>query len=154
MKMHYTASLPVSTLSSDVTIKVVNSCLLPTLLISIGLISSSMAQVPEQARAAIDRIVGGKGTYIAGEGVYKIVLPRPEVTVVLDYQKLSPNIGLNSWVAFTPSVHHDALLTAQFLLLEDEVDSVSDSTLNSGLEVTGLADSSLFGEIRTKTLDV
>lgn len=124
------------------------------LLLAIIGVSSSVAEVPEQARVAIDRIIGGKGMYIADEGVYKVVLPREAATVVLDYQTLSPNIGLNSWVAFTPGVHHEALLTGQLLLREDEVNPVLTTTLNAGLQVTGLADLSLFEGPRLKVLDV
>src|SRR5258708_15919356 len=124
------------------------------LLLAVVAVSSSMAEVPEQARAAIDRITGGKGTYIADEGVYKVVLPREAATIVLDYQTLSPNVGLNSWVAFASAVHHETLLTGQFLLMEDEVDPVLTTALDAGLEVTGLADSSLIQGPRLKALDV
>jgi len=127
---------------------------LATLLLATVAASSSMAEVPEQARAAIDRVIGSRGTYIADERVYKVILPREAATIVQDYQTLSPNIGLNSWVAFMPAIHHEALLTGQLLLLEDEVDSVLTITLDAGLEVTGLADSSLFNGPRVKALDV
>src|SRR5258708_11056560 len=116
--------------------------------------SRSKAEVPEQARAAIDRIVGTKGANIADEGVYKIVLPREGATIVQDYQTLSPNFGMNSWAAFTPGVRHEAMLTAQLLLLEDEVDPVLTAVLESGLQVTGLSDSSFFDGPRLKTLDL
>jgi len=130
--------------------------ILATWLLATIAASSSLAQIPEQARAAIDRVIGGrKGTYIADEGVYKFVLPREAAMTVQDYQALSPNIGLNSWVAFMPAIHHEALLTGQLLLLEDEVDSVLTTVLNAGLEVTSLADSSLsFNGPRLKALDV
>lgn len=124
------------------------------LLLTLAAVSSLMAEVPNQARAVIDRIIGGKGTYVTDEGVYKVVLPREAATIVLDYQTLSPNIGLNSWVAFTPAVHHEALLTGQLLLLDDEVNPVLTAALDAGLEVTGLADSSLFEGPHTKALDV
>jgi hypothetical protein len=61
---------------------------------------------------------------------------------------------MNSWVAFMPTIHHESLLRGQLLLLEDEADSVLTTALNAGLEVTGLADSSLFQGPRVKTLDV
>ena len=128
--------------------------ILATWLVATVAASSSMAQVPEQAHAAIDRVIGSKGTYIADERVYKVILPQEAATIVQDYQTLSPNIGLNSWVAFMPAIHHEALLTGQLLLLEDEVDSVLTIALNAGLEVTGLADSSLFKGPRVKALDL
>jgi hypothetical protein len=123
-------------------------------LLAIVAASSSMAQVPEQTRAAIDRITGSRGTYFADERVYKVILPREAATIVQDYQILSPNNGMNSWVAFMPTIHHESLLRGQLLLLEDEADSVLTTALNAGLEVTGLADSSLFQGPRVKTLDV
>ena len=98
--------------------------------------------------------MGSPGTYHPEEGVYKIVLPQPKATVVLDYQTLSPNFGLNSWVSFTSAAHHEALLSGQLLLLEDEVNPVMTAVLNAGLEINGLADSSTFDGPRLKTLDV
>src|SRR5207244_8057669 len=50
---------------------------------------------------------------------------------------------------------HEPLLTGQLFLLDDEVDSGLTTVLNAGLEVTGLADSSLFfNGPRVKALDV
>jgi hypothetical protein len=123
-------------------------------LLAIATASLSMAEVPKQARAAIDRAIGSPGTYHPEEGVYKIVLPQPEATVVLDYQTLSPNFGLNSWVSLTSAVHHEAFLSGQLLLLEGEVNPVMTAVLNSGLEINGLADSTTFDGPRLKTLDV
>jgi hypothetical protein len=116
--------------------------------------NAASAAVPQQARTLIDHLTGVKGTYAADDGVYKVVFPREEATIVQDYQKLSPNLGLNSWAAFTSAIHHEALVTGQFLLLEEEVNPVITLTLDGGLEVTGLAASSLFDGPRLQTLDV
>jgi Domain of Unknown Function (DUF1259) len=116
--------------------------------------TAANAAVPQQARALIDRLTGGKGTYAADDGVYRVVLPREEATIIQDYQSLSPNLGLNSWSAFTSAIHHEAILTGQFLLLEDEVNPVITVALEAGLDVTGLAASSLFEGPRLQTLDV
>jgi hypothetical protein len=115
---------------------------------------TSMAAVSEQTRASIDRVIGHKGSYIPEEGVYKILLPREEATIVQDYQKLSPNLGLNSWAAFASGVHHEAVLTGQFLLLEDEVNPVLDVVLDAGLDVTGLAASCSFDGPHLQMIDV
>ena len=123
--------------------------------ITIGLFASvAAADVSEQARSSIDRVIGHKGTYIPEEGVYKVTLPREESTIVQDYQRLSPNLGLNSWVAFTSGVHHEAVLTGQFLLLDDEVNPVLDVVLDTGLDVTGLAASCSFDGPHLHTIDV
>ena len=42
-------------------------------------------------------------------------------------------------VSFTSAIHHEAILTGQFLLLEDEVNPVITVVLDAGLDVTGLA---------------
>jgi hypothetical protein len=112
------------------------------------------ADIPQPARSSIDRVIGHKGTYIPQEGVYKIILPREEAIIVQDYQRLSPNLGLNSWAAFTSGVHHEAVLTGQFLLLDDEVSPVLDIILNAGLDVTGLATSCSFDGPQLHTLDI
>jgi hypothetical protein len=135
------------------------SAMIAALLLALTATSPSLAEVSEQSRAAIDKIIGAKGTYASDEDVYKIVPPREAATSVWDYQTLSPNIGLNSWVAFISAVHHEALLTGQLLLLEDEVDPVMTAALDAGLNVTGLSDGSVFGGPRRggpqiKVLDV
>lgn len=116
--------------------------------------SVANAAVPPAARASIERLLGIPGTYIVEEGVYKVVVPREEATVVTDEQRLSPNLGLNSWAAFTAGVHHEALLTGQFLLREGEANPVLGKVLEAGLQVTGLAASSVFDGPRLQTLDV
>ena len=112
------------------------------------------AEVPQEVRTSIERVIGAKGSYIANEGVYKVILPREEATILTDDQTLSPNLSLNSWVALTSAVHHDAILTGQFLLLDDEANSVLTAVLDAGLEVTGLASLFVFDGPRLRALDV
>jgi hypothetical protein len=123
-------------------------------LLLISCTQAIQAQIPQSEQHEIDRIIGAKGTYISAEGVYKLTLPREAATVVLDYQSLPPTMGLNSWAAFSSARHHGVLLTGQLLLLEDEVEAVIAIALKSHLEVTGLADSSVFDGPTVKTLDV
>lgn len=127
---------------------------LALVLIALSVASALHAQVPETHRHEIDRIIGAKGVFVPEEGVYKVVLPREAATIVLDYQTLPPTMGLNTWAAFSPAIHHGALLTGQFLLLEDEVDPVLTTALDAGLEITGLADSSFLDGPNLKVLDV
>ena len=87
-------------------------------------------QIPQHVRISIDRITG-EGASIPGDKVYKVVLPRTEATIVYDYQTLSPNLGLNSWVAIKPGTHTEAFLTGELLLLDDEVDSVISTALDA-----------------------
>ena len=80
------------------------------ILFALALPSLSRAQVPEADRYEIDQIIGAKGTYVAEEGVYKILLPTESATVVQDYQTVPFTMGLNSWAAFSPAKHHTALV--------------------------------------------
>jgi hypothetical protein len=114
----------------------------------------SIGQIPQHVRVSIDSTIGGQGAYVADDGVYKIVLPREEATIVYDYQTLSPNLGLNSWVAFKAAAHHEAILTGQLLLLDDEVNAIVTAAVDAGLDVTGLASSSVFDGPRLHTLDL
>src|SRR5712692_4475499 len=116
--------------------------------------AAAKAEVPQQVRTSIDRITGGKGVYVADDGAYKVAFPREGATIVTDDRTLSPSLGLNSWVAFTSAIHHEAILTGQYLLLEDEVNAVLTMALDSGLEVTGIAAASVFEGPRLQALDV
>ncbi len=49
------------------------------------------AEVPQQVRASIDRITGGKGSHVSGDGVYKVIFPREEATIVTTI-RLCPQI--------------------------------------------------------------
>ena len=111
-------------------------------------------QVPQQVRISIDRIIGGQSAYAPGDKVYKVVLPRAEAAIVYDWQTLSPNLGLNSWVAIKPGIHTEAILLGQLLLLDDEVDAVISAALDVRLQVTGLASLSAFDGPHLDTLDV
>ena len=113
-----------------------------------------LGQVPEHVRVSIDQIIGSQGEYAVDDAVYKVVLPRTEATIVYDYQTLSPNLGLNSWVAFKRAVHDEALLAGQLLLLDDEVNPVITTALEAGLDVTGLASSNIFDGPHLHSVDV
>jgi len=113
-----------------------------------------VASVPEQVRTGVDAVIKAHGAYVIDEGVYRFVFPREAATIVRDWQSLSPALGLNSWVAFSSAVHDEAVLSAQFLLLPDEVNAVLSAALKEGLEVTGLAQSTGFFDRRLFTLDL
>jgi len=116
-------------------------------------VSLLTAAVPENTRTLIDRILNKTGRYVDEEGSYKFILPREAATILADDESLSPNVGLNSWFTFSSGVHREAILTGQFLLLADEVNAVLNAGLDNGLEITGLADSSLFAGPRLYTMD-
>ena len=111
------------------------------------------AAVPEGTRTLIDGIMQQKGSYVTDEGVYKFVIPREAAIIVQDYEAMSPNLGFNSWVAFSSAIHKEAVLTGELLLLPNEVDSVLSRALDAGLKITGLAESSTLIGRRLFALD-
>ena len=114
----------------------------------------AVADVPAEVRNSIDRITGAKGSYIANEGVYRVSFARADVRVLVGRRSLSPSMGLSSWAAFASNVHHEALLTGQLVLFDDEVNPVLSVVLDNGLEATGLGSLFLFEQPRVMSLDI
>jgi hypothetical protein len=121
------------------------------LLLLIALVGK--AAVPESTQSVIDGIMKQKGSYVADEEVYKFVLPREAAIIVQDYESMSPNLGFNSWIAFSSAIHSEAVLTGELLLLPNEVDAVLSRALDAGLKITGLAESSALVGRRLYSLD-
>lgn len=97
------------------------------------------AEITEAQKSAIDRGTGAKGTYTAGEDVYRVAFPRSDVTVTVDGRALHPFQGVTSWAAFTPGAHSGQLMVmGDLALFEDEVNPVMSVALDNGLEVTAL----------------
>jgi len=114
----------------------------------------AVAAVPAEARNSIDRIAGAKGSYITNDGVYRVTFARADVKILMGRRTLSPPLGLSSWAAFASNVHHDALLTGQLVLLDDEVNPVLSVVLDNGLEATGLGSLFLFEQPRIMSLNI
>src|SRR5438105_3403285 len=126
-------------------------------LVSVPVLSSLMpirAAVSEQQRSSIDKILGTHGSYIAEEGVYRLMFARDDVKVSVNRVRLLPGLGMSAWAAFAAGIHHEGLLTGQFVLLEDEVNPVLTAVMDAGLEVTALGSSLLFEVPRLVILDV
>ncbi|MGE5234514.1 MAG: DUF1259 domain-containing protein [Acidobacteriota bacterium] len=87
--------------------------------------------------ARLDALTGFKGTYNGGERVYKIAVPRADVTVAVGGWDFPPFLGLTSWIAFQP--HGNGVMAmGDLVLLQDEVNPTIDAAFANGLEVTAL----------------
>jgi uncharacterized protein DUF1259 len=115
---------------------------------------AAMPSLSEQTRATLDRTLRARGVYIAEESAYKFVFPRTDVMVQVGRQQLSPARSPASWVTFSPSVHNEAMMNGELVLLEHEVNPVMTAALNAGLEVTGLGAALLFERPRLLTMNV
>jgi len=108
--------------------------LIPFLLLTAG---SEPAAHRALDTAAIERLMGLKGALSEKEGVFKVSMPRTDLSVTAAGVKLTPPMGLTSWAAFQMVDGH-AMVMGDTVLLEDQVNPVMSVALESGLEVTAL----------------
>ena len=85
----------------------------------------------------IEELTGAKGVFNETEGVFKVTVPRSDLTVMAAGVRLTPPMGLTSWAAFKRAGKHIVVM-GDMVLLEDQVNPVMSVALDSGLEVTAL----------------
>jgi Domain of Unknown Function (DUF1259) len=86
---------------------------------------------------AIEKATGAKGTWNEKEGVFKVSVPRTDLSVTAAGVRITPALGLTSWAAFQKA-GGQTMVMGDMVLLEDQVSPVMDATLQNGLEVTAL----------------
>jgi hypothetical protein len=107
------------------------------------LLAAWLLAAPTHAHAAtldtakIERLTGAKGRMNTAEGVFKVSVPRNDLTVAVGGVKLTPPSGLTSWAAFT-AAGAGVMVMGDVVLTEDQVDPVMGVALENGLEVTAL----------------
>ncbi len=87
--------------------------------------------------AKIEELAGAKGSYNEKEGVFKVSMPRNDLSITAAGVRLTPPMGLTSWVAFKKAGEHTVVM-GDTVLLEDQVNQVMSVALDNGLEVTAL----------------
>jgi hypothetical protein len=87
--------------------------------------------------ARIEALTGLKGSLDSKEHVFKITVPRTDLKASVAGVKLTPELGLSSWVAFMPS-GSSTMMMGDLVLLESEVNPVMSTALDNGLQVTAL----------------
>ena len=110
--------------------------------IAVLTLASASAALAGPAQASLDtgkieELTGAKGVFNDMEGVFKVSVPRSDLTVVAAGVRLTPPMGLTSWAAFKRAGKHTVVM-GDMVLLEDQVNAVMDVALDSGLEVTAL----------------
>ena len=85
----------------------------------------------------IEELTGAKGKLDDKEGVFKVSVPRSDLSVVAAGVRLTPPMGLTSWAAFKQVGKHTVVM-GDTVLLEDQVNPVMSVALDNGLEVTAL----------------
>src|SRR5262245_36142851 len=108
-----------------------------------ALASASFAQTTTPASASLDtarieELTGAKGKLDASEdGVFKVSVPRSDLSVSAAGVRLTPPMGLTSWAAFKRAGDH-VVVMGDTVMLEDQVNPVMSAALDNGLEVTAL----------------
>lgn len=85
----------------------------------------------------IEEVTGAKGELDEKEGVFKVSVPRSDLSVTAMGVRFTPPMGLTSWAAFKP-VADRTMVMGDMVVLEEQVSAVMDAALESGLEVTAL----------------
>lgn len=106
--------------------------------VAIGLSAAiAHAAPPVLDVAKIEALTGAKGKLDEKEGVFKVSVPRADLSVTSAGAKMVPGLGLTAWAAF---MKHGAntMMMGDIVLLEDQVNPVMSAALDAGLEVTAL----------------
>src|SRR5436309_15163506 len=102
-------------------------------------VNSALATPPKASldTAKIEELAGAKGSYNEKEGVFKLSVPRSDLSITAAGVKMTPPMGLTSWAAFK-RVGQRTMVMGDMVLLEDQVNPVMSTALDNGLEVTAL----------------
>src|SRR5215204_3042367 len=95
------------------------------------------AQETKLDTAQIEQLTGAKGKMNDKEGVFKVSMPRSDLSVTAGGVKITPALGLTCWASFKTMGDH-AMVMGDQVLLEDQVNPVMSVALENGLEVTAL----------------
>jgi len=87
--------------------------------------------------AKIEELTGARGSYNEKEGVFKVSMPRDDLSIAVAGVRLTPAMGLTSWAAFH-RVRQQTMVMGDMGLVEDQVNPVMSVALDNGLEVTAL----------------
>jgi hypothetical protein len=96
-----------------------------------------MAAETKPDTTKIEQLTGVKGEFNETEAVFKVSVPRTDLSVSAAGVKLTPPMGLTSWAAFKRVGDH-SLVMGDMVVLEDQVNPVMSVALTHGLEVTAL----------------
>ena len=115
------------------------STVIVLILLNTALSQTSLLQAAESAldTGAIERLTGAKGALDEKEGVFKVSVPRKDLSVIVAGVKMSPPMGLTSWAAFMRDGKDDMVM-GDLVLTEDQISPVMSAALDNGLEVTAL----------------
>src|SRR5215475_1520945 len=87
--------------------------------------------------ARIEELTGAKGAFNAKEGVFKVSVPRTDLSITTAGVKMTPPMGLTSWAAFKRDGNR-TMVMGDMVMTEEQVNPAMSTALDNGLEVTAL----------------
>ncbi len=105
---------------------------------SLLLMALGSSVLPALDQAKINQVTGLTGIFNAEEKVFKVTAPRGDLGITVDGWKMPAFMGLTTWAAFTDGKEKEAMVMGDLVLLQDEVNPVMSTLLDSGLSVTAL----------------
>src|SRR6516225_11600637 len=113
-----------------------------TIVVLVGAFGSASAAQPKNGSAKLDtarieELTGAKGAFNAKEGVFKISVPRSDLSITTAGVKMTPPMGLTSWAAFKRDGNRTVVM-GDMVMTEDQVNPAMSTALDNGLEVTAL----------------
>ena len=107
------------------------------LLLVAGIVVSSMnAAAADADWDAVAKAIGRPGTEMPG-GVYRVGIPRSDLTVTLDGVQIKPALALGSYLAFRKA-GKEAMVMGDLVLLQEEVNPVMKKLIEQGIEITAV----------------
>ena len=105
------------------------------LIVAISAQADEAKQASKLPTSAIEKAIGKAGEM--KDEVYKISLPRKDLSVIVKGVKVKPGLALGSWVAFKEA-GNEAVMDGDLVLTEEEVGPVFQKLRKEGIEVTAL----------------
>ena len=97
---------------------------------------STAAAAAEGEWDAVAKAIGRPGTEMPG-GVYRVGIPRSDLTVLVDGVQLRPALALGSYLAFHKA-GKEAMVMGDLVLLQEEVNPVMKKLIEQGIEITAI----------------
>ncbi len=85
----------------------------------------------------IEELTGAKGALNEQERVFKVTVPRTDLSITTAGVRMTPPMGLTSWAAFKRDGNR-TMVMGDMTLTEDQVNPAMSTALDNGLEVTAL----------------
>jgi hypothetical protein len=108
-------------------------------LVSMAIFHSSMAQDKSATKSldtlVIEKVMGTKGK--SNKGEYKITIPQNDLDVAVDGFKITPPMGLGTWITFTPA-KKGVMIMGDIIVTETDLAQVQQEIIRQGLTITAI----------------